>query len=322
MTVSRSNLVHSGRSTLRVHTRSQRLAPLTLVAGGIAASLFALATAHGAVVDQPLFTWSGRVDREVYITMRGRDVRVTGDDGSQLGRPRVSGNLPRNVGAVYVTVNDGRGQVEVVEQPTVRNGYQTVVRIRDPRSGADTYRITARYQGDSRYDDRADNRRDDDRYDDRNGDKPGRGGGWGAGGRRDGEAFPGRGNGKGRDNNTRADDRNNGNGDYDRDRGGATRGESGVLHWSGRVDDVVEVRLTGRRVETVTRSGVRVQEVASDVRGAGLPQRAVSLNIDQQSGRGSVVVAQQPAAWNNYTAIIRINDSRSGAAYYDFTVNW
>ena len=88
------------------------------------------------------------------------------------------------------------------------------------------------------------------------------------------------------------------------------------------MDDVVEIRISGRRVDTITRSGVPVQSVNYNIRGGALPQRNVTLQIDQRSGRGSVYVAQQPSSWNGYTAVIRINDSRGGADFYDFAVRW
>ena len=88
------------------------------------------------------------------------------------------------------------------------------------------------------------------------------------------------------------------------------------------MDDVVEIQISGRRVDAITRSGVRVSDVNSNIRGGGLPNRNVNLRIDQRSGRGSIAVVQQPSSWNGYTAIVRINDSRSGAAYYDFIAYW
>jgi hypothetical protein len=237
--------------------------------------------------DRALFTWTGRVDREVLIVVRGRDVRTRGFDASLPNRARVTSALPRNSGSVLVRLNDGRGDVDVIEQPSARNGYQAVLRVRDPRGGADNYRITAYWDDRNGYDDRYDRRDRDDVYDRRDNDrgKIGHGGGWG--------------------------------------RGGNTQyGGGGSLNWSGRVDDVVEIQIAGRRADAITRSGIRVSDVNSNMRGGGLPNRNVNLRIDQRSGRGSIAVVQQPSSWNGYTAIIRINDSRSGAAYYDFTAYW
>jgi hypothetical protein len=281
------------------------------------------ARTSGYGADRALFTWTGRVDREVLIVVRGRDVSTRGFDARLPNRTRVNSALPRTNANVVVQVNDGRGDVDVIEQPSARNGYQAVLRVRDPRAGADNYRITA-YVDDRGYDDRNGrdgrgdvyDRRDDDRRDKANN---GNGGGWGRGGRRDGEPFPGNGRGNGRDNNPNRNDRNGG---YD-DRGNNSQnGGAGSLSWSGRVDDVVEIQISGRRVDAITRSGVRVSDVNSNIRGGGLPNRNVNLRLDQRSGRGSIAVVQQPSAWNGYTAIIRINDSRSGAAFYDFTAYW
>lgn len=259
------------------------------ITSSVCAGLFVVATQGGAMpatptahVDRTLFTWTGRVDREVLIVVRGRDVFTRGFDAALPSRARVRSALPRTSANVVVQVNDGRGEVDVIVQPSARNDYQAVVRVRDPRAGADTYRITAYV---------------DDRGDDGN---TGNDGGWGRGGRRDRERFPGNGNGRG-------NNRNDGD---------------GSLNWSGRVDNVVDIQIAGRRVDTITRNGVRATDVNASVRGSGLPSRNVNLRIDQQSGRGSITVVQQPSAWNGYTAIIRINDARSGAAYYDFTADW
>lgn len=258
------------------------LSPVLLAAAALAVSLLAVRATHAApVIDRTLFTWSGRVDREVYITMRGRDVRTSGIDARLPNRTRVDEALPRGRGDVLVRLADGRGNVDIIEQPSARNGFSTTIRIRDPRGGADNYRVIAYWSGDDRFDDRGRNGRDgwEDRDDDRRSN-----GGWGPGGRRD-------------------DDR-------------------GLLRWSGRVDDVVEIRISGRRVDAITRSGDRVTNVNANIRGDGLPARGVTVGIDRHAGRGSIRVVQQPSAWNGYTAVIRIDDPSGGASFYDFSAFW
>lgn len=291
-----------------------RWTPRALTVAGTVAALTAVPVAtpraHAAPIDRELFTWSGRVDREVYITMRGRDVRTSGVDAGLPNRARVRDGMPRARGDVLVRLQDGRGEVSVVEQPSARNGYTTTIRIRDPRGGADNYRLIAYWAGDDRgWDrdgdwDRRDRDRDrdrdrrDDRWDDcddRRGNN-GRGGGWGRGGRDD---------------------------CYDRD-DRSDRGQDGVgmLRWSGRVDDVVELRIRGRSVEAITRSGQRVSDVNLNVRGGGLPARDVQIRLDRHAGRGTIEVTQQPSAWNNYTAVVRIFDPSGGASFYDFSAYW
>ena len=305
-------------------TEASAIATGLLAAGALVATLMASTTAHAAPADRELFTWSGRVDREVYITMRGRDVRTTGVDARLPNRARVGDALPRGRGDVRVRRLDGRGDVRVVEQPSARNGYTTVIHISDDRGGADNYRFAAYWDGDDRFDRDDDrNRRDRDNRDDRwerndcGPNNNGRGGGWGRGGRQDDCDYrPGRGNDNRNDRDRDRDDRGGWN---DRD---GQNGGSGTLRWSGRVDDVVEIRISGRRVDAITRSGQRVEDVNSNVRGNGLPSRAVTISIDRHSGRGNVQVVQQPSAWNNYTAVIRIYDPQGGASWYDFSAFW
>jgi hypothetical protein len=92
-----------------------------------------------------LFEWKGRVDRELRISMRGRDAWTQSAfrTENRRGQPDVAAALPREEGAVRVRLDAGRGNADVVQQPSRRNDYTAVVRIQDRSSGADTYRVTA-----------------------------------------------------------------------------------------------------------------------------------------------------------------------------------
>src|SRR5437867_231930 len=117
-----------------------------LSAATLAAPLYlGAATIAGAQSSRQLFTWTGRVDREVQIAMRGRDVWTrSGDRNEQsYNRARVESALPRSDGYVRVQQVDGRGDVAVIQQPNSRNDYTTIVRVRDRSGGADRYRISA-----------------------------------------------------------------------------------------------------------------------------------------------------------------------------------
>ena len=257
-----------------------------------------------------LFTWNGRVDREVLVVMRGRDVdtRQSYDERGR-DRARVRGTLPRAEGVVTVNVRNGRGDVDVVQQPSARNDFTTIVRIRDPRSGDDQYRVVASWRptsyGDGRWDDR-------DR--DRGNDRRGRGG-WGNG------------RGRGRDDD-RWEDRDRDDGGYGNNGGYGGYGGygngygAGALEWRGAVDDVVEIRVRGRNVDYVTRSGATVRDVRDRVVGNALPDRNVTVTLRNVQGRGNVWVAEQPSARNGYTAVIRVQDSQGGYGYYDFRAAW
>lgn len=275
--------------------RSLVTVPLSVAAVAVSASsLFAQG--------RPLFDWSGRVDREVRITMHGRDARTqtAGRTQAQRSRVNVTTPLPQRDGRVTVRVQDGRGDVDVVQQPSARNGYTTIVRIRDRSNGIDNYRVTAYWAPDQYGSGNG-------TLDDRNG-YPTR---------------PGRGN----DDRDNRDDRNNRD-----DRGGYGRGNDGygrgsslerdALRWSGDVDDALEIRIQGDRIDYRTLSGKSVRNVRADLMRGGLPRSDVQVVVSDHSGRGSVSVVQQPSSYNGYTAVIRVFDPRPGYGDYSFDVSY
>src|SRR6187455_2794274 len=103
----------------------------TLITLPLSVAAFAASASSLLAQGRPLFEWRGRVDREVRITMRGRDAWAQGIGQNENGRGRadVSGVLPRTDGEVRVRVEDGRGIVDVVQQPSYRNDYTAIVRI-------------------------------------------------------------------------------------------------------------------------------------------------------------------------------------------------
>jgi len=265
------------------------------------ASMAAVAVSASTVLAQgrPLFDWSGRVDREVRIAMRGRDARMqaVGRNDAQRSRLNVATALPAREGRVFVRVQDGRGDVDVIQQPTARNDYTTIVRIRDRSSGNDVYRVSAYWAPDQYGNGNGNGGRDG-----RDGN-----GGW------DGRGSPTR-PGRDDDRDGRWDDR--GGWGSDRDYGRE------ALRWSGDVDDALEIRIQGDRVDYRTLSGKGVRNVRSDLVRGGLPRSDVTVVVSDRAGRGSVSVVQQPSAWNNYTAVVRVYDPRPGYGDYSFDVSY
>ena len=281
----------------------------TLTGSALLAASATTAHADG----RTLYTWSGTVDREAIIVMRGANLETQGDGFESYRQARFNVNeaLPRENGTVSIARVDGRGDVEVIQQPSLFNGYTARVRVRDRQSGADRYRLVVTWRAAGDYenrDDRGDYGRGNDRGD------------------------YGRGNDRG--DYDRGDyGRENDRGGYGRggnDRGDHGRGgddasghrDAGALRWSGQVDAVAEIRIQGRRVEYLSRSGASLYDVRYDVRGNGLPQFAVPLDLRRFAGRGNVYIAQYPRSWNAWTAVIRIDDSRGGADSYDFDLRW
>ena len=93
-------------------------------------------------------TWSGRVDKTANIIISGNTIRAVdvSNTGLTTTQQYVNGSLPRRASTVTVRREDGRGTVRVLEQPNSRNNYQAVIRIEDPRGGADNYRIEVSWQ--------------------------------------------------------------------------------------------------------------------------------------------------------------------------------
>ncbi|HEY0778444.1 MAG TPA: hypothetical protein VGD56_10820 [Gemmatirosa sp.] len=270
---------------------------------------------------RPLFTWNGRVDREAYVVMQSGDVRtrIDGYDNGAGGRARVMSALPQTDGVIDVRMEEGRGRVDVVEQPTSRNGYRAVVRVRDDDAGAGNYRLVALWRPAGGY---GYGGGYPGGFDGRSGDGRSGDGRYGDGRYGDGRYGDGR-YGDGRDGDGRYGDRRPGDGRY-RNGGsdGGTYAGSGVLHWRGRVDDVAEIRIQGGRVDTRTVSGQGAADVRSQFSGGALPPRDVAVRVNDRAGRGRVVVVQQPHPWNGYTAVVRVEDREAGAGWYDFDVSW
>jgi len=242
---------------------------------------------------QELFEWTGRVDREVQIVMRGNQVstRNVGNNETGRARSRVMMDLPRRDGQVVAQLENGRGNVDVIQQPSSQNGYTTIVRVSDAQRGADNYRVAAYWQNYSNGDVYGrDRNRDRDRNDDYD---------------RGNNGYPNRGRG------------NNGNGGY----GNNTNGYQ-VMHWSGNVDGELEIRLQNGRVEYRNLSGAQPTNIRLDRGNMSMPQNGSQVAISQGSGRGSINVVQQPSSWNGYTTVIRVRDPQGGYGYYDFDLVW
>jgi hypothetical protein len=290
----------SGVDSMSLQRQIKRSASFA-AAALLGAAPFALA--QSVLIGQPrvmaqsrgaqLFEWTGQVDREVQVVMRGSTVWTNnvGQTERPHARTRSYNRLPAETGQVLVQRLDGRGRVDVIQQPSRQNNYTTIVRIIDDRSGSSNYRVAAYWQGYG------------------NGDVYGRGNGDIYRRRdRDDDGRYGRGNGPG---NGRGNGR--GNGGWDRGRA------SEALHWSGSVDGDLEIRIQNGRVDYRNLSGARPTNVRSNV-GELNTRQSGALAVQINQGRGDVDVVQQPQQWNGYTTIVRVRDPQGGYGYYDFSL--
>jgi hypothetical protein len=220
--------------------------------------------------------------------MRGNQLstRNVGESETGRARARVMMQMPRRDGEVVAEMLNGRGNVDVIQQPTQQNGYTTVIRIVDRAGGSDNYRVTAYWQSYS------------------NGDYIG-----------NGSNNRGRARGRDRDNDGIPDNR-------ERTDIYGRNSNQGILHWSGNVDGELEIRIQNGRVSYRNLSGAQPTGIRADGGNLSMPRYDATVSVAEGSGRGSVYVVQQPSANNGYTTVVRVRDPQGGYGYYDFDLVW
>lgn len=100
-----------------------------------------------------------------------------------------------------------------------------------------------------------------------------------------------------------------------------TGGRGGSMTWRGRVDDDVRIRIRGGSADVETLGGTPYYDGQPNFSNS-LPNRRVTVRLTNKRGRGEVFIEQQPSRDNDFTAVIRIRDTRGGADNYEFTLEW
>ena len=84
--------------------------------------------------------WSGSVDDDLRISLQRGQVGYSVASGQRPMNVQSSGGaLPRRDGHLEVSLRQGRGAVQVIEQPTSYNNYTAVVRVLDRQGGYGYY---------------------------------------------------------------------------------------------------------------------------------------------------------------------------------------
>jgi hypothetical protein len=96
---------------------------------------------------------------------------------------------------------------------------------------------------------------------------------------------------------------------------------TGRMRWRGKVDNEIHVVVrestaTARTVTGLPATGTSFNFTTS------LPRRNIDVQVRRLNGRGSVDVIQQPSRNNNFTAIVRVLDTKGGSAEYEFELAW
>ncbi len=100
-----------------------------------------------------------------------------------------------------------------------------------------------------------------------------------------------------------------------------TGNRSGRMTWRGRVDDDVRIRIRGGAADVETIGGTPYYDGQPNFLNS-LPNRRVTVRLTEKRGRGEIFIEQQPTRENDFTAIVRIRDTRGGASDYAFTLEW
>jgi hypothetical protein len=96
---------------------------------------------------------------------------------------------------------------------------------------------------------------------------------------------------------------------------------SGRMTWRGRVDDDVRIRIRGGSAVVETVGGTAYYDAQPNFFNS-LPNRRVTVRLTQKNGRGEIFIEQQPSRENDFTAVVRIRDTKGGASEYSFTLEW
>jgi len=115
------------------------------VLGLVSPILCALCALPGAVSGAaPQFVWQGQVDGIVILHLQGKHLTVQIQQGDPVERQRFhfSDALPETQQQkVRVEVLEGRGNVHVIDQPSIENHYTLAVAIEDRQPGTAFYSI-------------------------------------------------------------------------------------------------------------------------------------------------------------------------------------
>jgi hypothetical protein len=97
--------------------------------------------------------------------------------------------------------------------------------------------------------------------------------------------------------------------------------QAGKVFWSGKVDQAVQIKVSGKQVQSLDFSQTGLTSLFSNITGS-LARRVGSVSVNKLKGRGSVTVIQQPDWENEFTAIVQITDEEKGASDYQLEIVW
>ncbi|HQU81728.1 MAG TPA: hypothetical protein PKY59_01300 [Pyrinomonadaceae bacterium] len=115
-----------------------------LFAFGVLTAIAFFGSAESVKAQQSSMTWRGTVDDTIQVRIRNRNVRTQHISGREYfdSSYNFDGRAGRQGSRARVDKRDGRGRVQIIEQPSRRNNWTTVIQISDTKGGPDRYRFT------------------------------------------------------------------------------------------------------------------------------------------------------------------------------------
>ena len=106
------------------------------------------AGSSGSASGTAVYEWQGRVDQEIRLQLRDDRSSVirVGPRETIANGGRALSAIPRQPGQLTVQRLEGRGSVDVIQQPSASNGYTATVRLVDGDAGAGQYHFVAYWQ--------------------------------------------------------------------------------------------------------------------------------------------------------------------------------
>lgn len=97
--------------------------------------------------------------------------------------------------------------------------------------------------------------------------------------------------------------------------------QDGSMVWRGTVDDVIEIRIRNRNARTRVVRGKTYTDETYNFNGR-MNRNSENVRVEKEDGRGKVYVFERPNRRNNWTTVIRVEDTKGGPDRYRFRVYW
>ena len=96
---------------------------------------------------------------------------------------------------------------------------------------------------------------------------------------------------------------------------------TGLFRWKGRVDIGCEIEIQEKTHQVEDQGGQGTRERSFEFSDP-LPSDGTPVSLRKRDGRGRVELLQTPNDSNDYTAVVRIEDSKGGSDDYEFELRW